>query len=296
MITLTTAASETITLPDGRKLAYKVYGKQDGFPVFAFHGTPGSRIWFKDDDPVSHKVGIKLITVDRPGYGLSDFQKDRKTTDFTSDIKILAEHLKLDLFSVLGISGGSIYAACCAHSLPGIYKAALIAGVNEFEKGKPPKNMCSQNRLLFNTARYFPFFIRMFTSYGRKMMYTNPEKYIEQVQSQVDHLCISDQQVIQDPDNAEQILRHLKEAFRPGIKGNIADIRLVTKTWGFEPQQIKVPVEIWHGVEDTLAPIDEIKKLSTKIPECKKHWIEGKGHFLDADPTVWEKILTSVGV
>ena len=102
-------------------------------------------------------------------------------------------------------------------------------------------------------------------------MYTNPEKYIEQVQSQVDHLCISDQQVIQDPDNAEQILRHLKEAFRPGIKGNIADIRLVTKAWGFEPQQIKVPVEIWHGVEDTLAPIDEIKKRGYNLDIKNPH-------------------------
>lgn len=34
----------TIHLPDGRNLAYAVYGPADGRPVLYFHGTPSSRL------------------------------------------------------------------------------------------------------------------------------------------------------------------------------------------------------------------------------------------------------------
>lgn len=61
-----------ILLKDGRKLGVAQFGGIGGYPILAFHGTPGSRIWFKGDDKISHSLGIRLITVDRPGYGLSD--------------------------------------------------------------------------------------------------------------------------------------------------------------------------------------------------------------------------------
>ena len=62
-------------LRDGRSLAFAEWGAADGDPLLAFHGAPGSRLWCPDDfqpGKTTTEAGVRLITVDRPGYGRSD--------------------------------------------------------------------------------------------------------------------------------------------------------------------------------------------------------------------------------
>ncbi|MBC6971558.1 alpha/beta hydrolase, partial [Bacillus sp. Xin] len=89
-----------ITLQDGRKLAYIEYGKTNGLPVMLFHGTPGSRIWSLTDDMVAKRLGIRLLSIDRPGYGLSDQKRNRTVLDWAEDVNELADQLKLQTFSI----------------------------------------------------------------------------------------------------------------------------------------------------------------------------------------------------
>ncbi|MBT8273951.1 MAG: alpha/beta hydrolase, partial [Bacteroidia bacterium] len=150
-----------ITLKDGRSLGYTIYGDPLGFPIIALHGTPGSRIWFKDDDPVSTKLGIKLITIDRPGYSISTPQPKRKIADFNSDIDELIRELKVERFSIFGVSGGGAFALAYASSRnPKLHKTALVASVYEFKNGKVPKDMCRPNRMGFFLANYMPWILR----------------------------------------------------------------------------------------------------------------------------------------
>ena len=72
-----------ITLADGRMLGYDEYGIPDGTPVFVFHGFPGSRLDWKifDRNDSAAETNARLIAVDRPGMGLSDFKSGRKILD-----------------------------------------------------------------------------------------------------------------------------------------------------------------------------------------------------------------------
>lgn len=125
--------NQTFQLPDGRNLGFAEYGAPDGYPVFLFHGTPGSRLWFEDDDPTAHELSLRLIAVDRPGYGLSDSKKGRKILDFPADVAALADHLGLDKFSVIGTSGGSVYAAACGYAFPErVQKVVMVSAVAPF--------------------------------------------------------------------------------------------------------------------------------------------------------------------
>ncbi len=60
-----------VALRDGRSLAYAEWGDPLGRPVVLFHGQPGSRLLCPDAD-ATESAGVRLITVDRPGYGRSD--------------------------------------------------------------------------------------------------------------------------------------------------------------------------------------------------------------------------------
>ena len=287
--------AQCMLLPDGRQLGYAEYGKPDGFPVFLLHGTPGSRLWFSEDEPVAHTLGLRLIATDRPGYGLSTPKPGRSILGYPGDIEALADFLGIDRFSVIGTSGGSVYAAACAYALPErVAVAGLVASVHEFKDGQPPKNMCRENRSAFFLSRYFPWIVRYILNSGRKLMQTNPDKYIKTVQLQVNHLCASDQEILKRKDSGQHMLMHMREAFRQNVWEGAAEPALLARPWGFNCSEISVPVQVWHGMEDTLAPIEPVREMVEQISNCQAHFLEGKGHFLNADTRVWEQILASV--
>ena len=111
--------NQQVKLRDGRMLGYAEYGSPDGKPVFYFHGFPGSRLdWLlTDPDNTAAEQNARIIAVDRPGMGLSDYQRGRKIADWPDDVIELANALQVDSFSVLGISGGGPYAVSCAFGI-----------------------------------------------------------------------------------------------------------------------------------------------------------------------------------
>ena len=105
------------TLPDGRSLGYAAYGDPQGKPLFFFHGFPSSRLEAQFTEGVAGRLGARIIAIDRPGFGRSDFKKERRIRDWPDDVLALADALGIDRFAVLGVSGGGPYAAACAHVL-----------------------------------------------------------------------------------------------------------------------------------------------------------------------------------
>ena len=283
------------TLSDGRALAYLEYGDPDGFPIFAFHGTPGSRVWFSEGDETSEAHGVRLITVDRPGFGNSHQKSGRTFIHFADDVRELAQSLEIDSFSVMGVSGGGAYAAACAYKYPDlVFKAGVISSADQFENGKPPKGMAFANRISFILSRRFPWLISYLLKQQKQTIDNHPDKYVESISKNTGHLCESDREIISKRENAEEILVQMKEAFKNGVSGTVSEMRLYCREWGFDAKDIQVPVELWHGCDDTLVPIASAQSLAKKLPNCQAHYVEGKGHFLTDDEDIWKKILVSL--
>src|SRR3989338_9991360 len=94
--------NQSILLPDGRRLGYAEYGAPDGRPVLFFHGAPGSRHIHADMADVVTRRGIRLIAVERPGYGLSDPQPGRSMLDWPGDVAALTDALGIAKFAIIG--------------------------------------------------------------------------------------------------------------------------------------------------------------------------------------------------
>jgi pimeloyl-ACP methyl ester carboxylesterase len=101
-----TDTSKHITLSNGHTIGYMIRGDINGIPLFYFHGWPSSRLSGAKLDVSAKQLGIQIIAVDRPGYGLSSVQKHRTLLDFPDDIAKLADALGHKKFYVLGVSGG----------------------------------------------------------------------------------------------------------------------------------------------------------------------------------------------
>ena len=57
-----------LTRRDGRRVAWSAWGNRAGQPVVFLHRNPGSRL-LDPDPPATAAAGVRLITIDRPGYG-----------------------------------------------------------------------------------------------------------------------------------------------------------------------------------------------------------------------------------
>src|SRR2546426_11840898 len=101
--------ADTLELEDGRKLAYAEFGPAGGRPVFFLHCSPGSRLQCPDPD-APERLGLRVVTVDRPGYGLSDPSPGRLLTEWPADVAALADQLGIDEFARLGWCWGGHHA------------------------------------------------------------------------------------------------------------------------------------------------------------------------------------------
>ncbi len=273
--------SEFLTLNDGRKLGFIDGGKPEGLPVFLFHGTPGSRIFGFEEEPLVQKEGLRIITPERPGYGLSDAKKNRELRDYCCDIEQLADHLDIEQFHVSGVSGGGPYALACANWLSNrVLTVTLIASATPVDMKGFSKGMSAGNRLAFSISRYIPSLLKPIYLYSSWVVRKKPEKLIEGLESQ---LCQWDRNTLNElkaNGKIEIFLAHIREAYRNGYFGAYSDMLLLAKPWKIDFQSLSVPIIMWHGEADTLMPITPAKAFSKILPGCECHFIKDAGHLL----------------
>ena len=102
-------------LTDGRVIGYAQYGDPNGFPVVSAHGRLACRLDVRAAAPIADQAGIRLISPDRPGIGLSDPLPDRTILDWAHDIGELLDQIDVDRFAAMGWSMGGQYAAALGH-------------------------------------------------------------------------------------------------------------------------------------------------------------------------------------
>jgi len=276
-----------LELKDGRLLAYTQFGDLKGMPVFFFHGTPGSR-FFHPPNEISIKHGARIITVDRPGYGESTFQPKREILDWPKDILQLADHLGFEKFSVTGHSGGGPYVFACTQSLKDrVTSSATISGTGPLEAVTAISNISTVNRIGFQFGRYIPWLLwKIIINLIFHQRSQDPWKDIDK---QTANRPLADSHLMKNPEIRSNCFLSEVEAFKPGLIGFAWDARLLTRPWGVNLDEIKVPVTIWHGMEDNQAPISMAQYLANKVPSCTARFIQGEAHLMLFN--FWEEIL-----
>jgi len=161
--------NQTLKLKDGRTLGFAEYGAPDGTPVFHFNGSGGSRLEQPVDETILTELGIRYISTDRPGHGISTPQPDRELLDWPDDISSLADHLGIDRFFVLGWSAGGPHALACAYKLPDrVISGALVCGLAPPDRPKPYQGYRGALKLIMFLGRNFPKLVYVFRRISAK--------------------------------------------------------------------------------------------------------------------------------
>lgn len=282
---------ETLTLKDGRNLAYARYGAKttpNTIPIFYFNGTPSSRLECLLIDEPARRLGIPLIATDRPGFGQSSYQQDRTLLQWPRDVLQLADHLGIAQFGIIGLSGGGPHALACLHQIP---KARLVAvtvvsGMYPTEFGM--KGMMWPTWLLFATARYSTWVVEMlFEAFVGRMARGVDERALAEhmkstgagsPQPEVDKECI--REMLEDDVLKRALVAAPKEALRSSSKGAAWEVYMLGSNWGFRIEDLDPGrLTMWHGSLDANVPLAMSKKASELLPDAKYRTVDGEGHM-----------------
>jgi len=268
---------ETLRLEDGRLLGYAVYGDPEGWPIFYFHGFPGSRLEAQLGDRVAARMGIRLIALDRPGFGLSDFKPRRTIFEWPDDVVKIADALGINRFATIGVSGGGPYAAACALKIPQRLTAvAIVCGLGPLDTPNGTDRMIRTNHLIFFLGRRLPWLAKISLWRIAYQVRRNPEGTLRRM---IVALPDPDKAVLARPEVKTAMKDNVVEAFRGGSRGAACELLLYTRPWGFLLQDIATRVNLWHGEQDVSVPPTMGQYQARTIPNCRAIFYPGEGHF-----------------
>lgn len=232
------STDQHIILKDGRKLGFAEYGKRDGHPIIYCHGSQSSRLEMHYDMSFARDNNLRIITIDRPGHGLSDFNPNGSILNFAKDVKELTESLKIDTFSVAGMSAGSPFALGIGYLFSkNVQNISIISGFAPYNS-ESKSHLSKAVKIMLSLAKNFPFLLRTLLKIQAKQLATKPQK---KLQGFLKIMSAPDQEVLKNKSVMHVIEKMFVEAFKSGSQGVAYEIsNLLVREWNFELNKIQV--------------------------------------------------------
>jgi pimeloyl-ACP methyl ester carboxylesterase len=274
-------------LADGRRSAYCDGGDPAGYPVIALHGTPGCRFSRWPDESVYVRAGVRYITPDRAGYGQAARNAGRTVADEVSDVLAVADALGLERFAVAGGSGGGPPALACGALRPDrVERVACHSGLAPYGPGGLPHDQWIAGQTAENVEEIdwaltdAETLTRGLAARQRDMehrLVSDPAALFG------DDIAEVDREFLARPEVIEASTRIIAEQAAHGVYGSVDDILAQLRPWGFEPDEVAVPVLLTYGLADAFVPAQHGRWLARHLPAAQVEVSAEGGHLL-ADP------------
>jgi pimeloyl-ACP methyl ester carboxylesterase len=228
---------------------------------------------------VLYRLGIRLISFDRPGYGRSDRHRGRRVADVVQDVSAIADALGIDQFAVVGRSGGGPHALACAALLPDrVTRAAVLVGF------APPSadgldwlaGMAASNIVHYTAAAAGGDTLAAWLGPAAEAIRAEPAELLTRLRYE---LPDPDRQIVADPGIRALLIASYAEALRASAYGWVDDTLAFLARWGFSLSSITMPVLVWHGEADVFSPASHAVWLATRMPGATVIVQSGAAHF-----------------
>ncbi|MDV6285569.1 alpha/beta hydrolase [Rhodococcus jostii] len=264
-----------IRLRDGRLMGFAEYGDPGGFTVVNAHGGLAGRLDVAAADRSARDAGIRLLSPDRPGIGLSDPQPGRTVLDWARDVEDLANHLGVGRFGVMGWSMGGQYALAVGSRVASrVTSVAVIAGALPLTESGVFAQLPAGDRAFTRLSQHAPLVARIcFRVMGAVAL--RAPRLFRRLGAR--DLGAADAAVLRS-EPVRNFSLMSGEALRTA-PGMVEDYRAWMRPWGFAPEDLTVPVDVWGGSDDELVPTHWPPALARRIPGATLN-IRTGGHFM----------------
>lgn len=268
---------DAIRLSDGRRLTYSETGPSGGIPVLYCHGAIGTPLGSSIDlDSIAEDLGVRYISISRPGIGGSDPAPRRTVAAFSDDLEQAIDALAIERFSVIGVSAGGPYALAIAHSLPRrVDRVALCSSLSPFCRPHQTPQMPWRIRAALAVLAYAPSPCAALGDRAVPVIRRHPELLSRAIAA---HAAPQERPRLRDPEERAATCASFLDAAGCGVRGLVDDYLTYSDEWGFSPHELQTEVHLWHGLNDLLVPLEHALQLSIAIPDCRVFLDRDEGH------------------
>ncbi|HTO09667.1 MAG TPA: alpha/beta hydrolase [Myxococcota bacterium] len=264
-----------IRVADGRQVGYADYGARGDTPVLWCHGGPGSRLEPAAFEADARAQGLRLIGIDRPGYGKSSVQPGRKIADWVSDGLAVADSLGAERFVAVGVSTGGAYSLALAAASPRVIGVVACCALTDMRwpEGRRMMDKPGTGDIWAAASRETALGLatEIFGADGSKMLAPG---------GAIQELPPADLKLLADPQWLAGMVGGLREMFANGVQGYVDDRRADGPGWGsFEVSKVRCPVTVLHGGSDTIVPVAQARHTAEIVPGAKLDIRDELGHF-----------------
>ncbi|MGI9422499.1 MAG: alpha/beta fold hydrolase [Hyphomicrobiaceae bacterium] len=264
-------------LADGRRLCWREYGVGDGQPVLALHGTPGSRLKYRFVHATAGQLGLRLITPDRWGYGLTDQHPRPSLVAYAEDAVQLMAHCGSARFAVVGISGGGPFAAALSARYPDkVTGLALVAPVARVATAQTSGPISRFHALCFRVLPKVPGAVRLIFELFRAIALCSPSLAMRIATLRAGP---ADRELMRTPALRQMVGTTFAEGLRRRVNGAVTDMDLFARAWQVDPADVQCPVTVWTGGDDRNVPIAAAQRLCQEMPHAKNIHRPDFGHL-----------------
>jgi pimeloyl-ACP methyl ester carboxylesterase len=283
----------TFRVAHHRQISFGEYGDPHGRLVFWFHGTPGGRRQISPHaHPLATELGIRLITLERPGVGYSTPHVYANVLGWAEDVGRIADALGEERFACVGLSGGGPYVLGCAYRFPDrMTVGCVLGGV------APSRGPDAVDGGAVSLARRFAPLLELYRRPAGEIL-QRVVRVLKPFRSQVFDLYVAispegDKRVFRRPEMKEMFIDDLLRSTRKQAHALPTDIVLFTRDWGFSLRDIRVPIRFWHGDADNIVPVAHVQHMMTLVPDAELRIRPEESHLgaLDASEEIFKSIL-----
>lgn len=274
---------QCVRLKDGRVFGLATYGDPGGAPVLALHGAPASRLMFEVADDTARARGLHLFCPDRPGYGLSPVDEQPTLAKRAQQLEAIADHLGLERFALVAVSGGAPYAVALASRLrERITAMALVSpmgpvvDMDRAGKVSGGLDIPRRQRWFFTQlpkSRTALSAAAMIAARGFKVSPRLSARAFSRL------LPASDSEILRRPHVEASLIRMTEGGLKQGVAGGLADLQIFARPWEVDFSAVSARTVLWQGTSDRIVPIKAALWLAQQLPDCTVELVRGFGHY-----------------
>jgi pimeloyl-ACP methyl ester carboxylesterase len=262
----------TITMTDGRTVGFADHGSPSDTAVVWCHGGPGSRLEPGFVGDAARRAGLRLIGIDRPGYGRSTPQPGRTIGGWVPDALAVLDHLGIDQCVAVGLSTGGAYSlalAACSTRVIGVVPGGAVSDM-AWPEGKAMNVCCHPMWSTRDREEALAIGREVWGEHGEKMLPPLGPMGLD----------APDRALFATPEFLAWWIPYVPDMFASGVIGCVDDRLADGDGWGtFDVTRITCPVTVLHGAEDALMPVANAYHTAAIVPGATVRIVENIGHI-----------------
>lgn len=264
--------------PDGRTVAWSESGDEQGRPMFRLPGTPGSRFSLRHDQTPWVERGLRVITVERPGFGASTRLPGRGFAEHADDLAAILDLLGIGSLPVYGGSGAAPHILAFAGRHPDRVSACTIGGGAAPLTDDEVRQQVDFNVTADGLARNGHVdALRVVLDEARAAILADPLAGFRAI---MDTAPAADQEVMADPAWQAAFSLGIREALAPGVDGWVDEALAINGDWhDVDVAGVTSTVTWWHSTTDHNCPLSSAQRLVGRLAHARLIVEEGGGHL-----------------